>query len=76
MKVYAPHVAPEVRSQLTGILGTFLHAYVIAELGTVIARAREREGVPGALPDGTTLLAEFDPVARPTAPLVFDPSRP
>lgn len=75
MKIYAPHVAADVRSQLTGILGTFLHAYVIAELGTVIAQARAREGVPGALPDGTTVLAEFEPMARPTAPQVFDPTK-
>lgn len=63
LRIYAPHIAPEVRSELTGIVGTFLNAYVVSELACVVNEAAEREALPPA-------------DARPTAPSIFDPSVP
>ena len=36
-RIHAPELTPELRSRLTGIVGEFLHAYVIPELGYVIS---------------------------------------
>lgn len=36
-RIHAPEMPSELRSKLTGIVGEFLHAYVIPELGYLIA---------------------------------------
>ena len=67
-RVYAPEIPADQRAKLTGVLGTFLHAYVIPELEEVMREARKREGWLPA--DGARLME------RDTAPIIFDPTKP
>lgn len=54
VRIYLPTLAPKDRAVLTGVVGDFLTAYVIAELSIVIGEAARRmageSGLTRALP--------------------------
>ncbi len=46
LRLEVPELAPATRSKITGIVGTFLHAYVVPELGAVVSESRDRAALP------------------------------
>ena len=53
-RIYAPEIPPDVRSKLTGAVGEFLNAYIISELGYLVAGGEQDAS------DGLTRITPLD----------------